>query len=219
MVLKGRWETGEKDEVIHFLLNQTPNHGRMFISLGEVRVNMGFAGGNLVSLEVNGRPVRRMYEVKGVLLRILERSAAEFLISDSTEVRDGNLNLPFTALMMEVMALRDHLRAHTVRADYRGEVLRLHGIPKGGDEEEFVRDLRLKYKNDIPVDRLYRDYSHVSPEYLNYLISRLEGGGYVSTVRTGEWGVPLHPVLLLVLVLLASAASGCASVFLIFKVL
>ncbi|GEM_PF-4429429 len=219
MVLKGRWETGERDEVIHFLLNQTPGHGKMSISLGELQVNMLLRGGSLVSLEVNGKPVRNLYEVKGVLLKILERSTADFLISNAPESRRGNLNLPFTALMMEVITLRDHIKAHAVRTEHRGEVLRLNGIPKGGDEEEFVRSLRLRYKNDIPMERLYRDYSHVSPDYLSYLISRLKDKGYISTVPLNGWGIPIHPVLLLLLVLLASAISGCVSVFLVFKAL
>lgn len=219
MVLKGRWETGERDEIIHFLLNQTPKDGRVSISLGELRVDMFLRGGNLVALNVNGRPIRKTYEVKGVLLHILERERANFVIADDPYPYEGNFNLPFPALMMEVIALRDHLKAQGVKPERDGGVLQIHGIPRGGDEEEFVRDLRLRYKNHVPTDRLYRDFAHLLPEYLDSMVSRLKAGGYVSTIRSGESRFPIHPLALFFLVIVASAVGGCATVFLIFRVM
>lgn len=221
MILKGRWEAKEKDEVVHFLLKQIPNRGKVKVATGALKVDMYFSGNALLRFEINGIPLRRMWEIKGTLLSLLDKSSAEFTISDHITDLKGYMKVPFPALMMEVMALKDAIVHYGSTMQRFSGVFRIHSVPKGGDEEEFARTLSLRYKNDVPLNRLYRDYFFVHPAYIGGLISRLIEGGYAA-VQGENRGEGISPAMLLILVLLTlvvSAISAAVSVFLIMRIL
>lgn len=217
VVLKGRWETKERDEIAHFLINHTPNGGSVSIASKRFRVGIRLQGGKIVDFTVNGKPITTLWEIKGTLLSLLEESKANFVIADGLPVTEGHLNvsLPFTAIMMEVLTLRDTLADG--KAERYSGILRLHCTPRGGDREEFVRSIRLRYKDRVPFERLYKDFYYVLPAYINRLISGLREEGCVS-LETAE-GTSLSPVLLFLLVLLVSALSGFVSFLLFLRIM
>ena len=218
MILKGRWETEEKDGIAHFLFNQIPPTGSVAITVQGLKMLMNFKGGKLVRFEVNGLPLKHLWEIKGALLLLLHSNRANFLISDSPPLSGDDFAIPFHTLVLEVMTLKDEITTETLNV-LRDAFVKLKGIPRGGDEEEFVRTLRLRYKRGATVNEILRDFPHVFPGYIAHLISRLLKGGYVELTNPAEGGLNLSPLWIFVLAFLVSALSGCLTVFTIIKAL
>ncbi|NPA80659.1 MAG: hypothetical protein GXO29_06400 [Thermotogae bacterium] len=208
MVLKGRWETKEKDDTISFLLNQAPEEGKIVIKTKGLNVSMGVEGGFLVSFKANGRRINDLWEIKGVLLRLLDNDSAEFVITDEAPQSDGKLKVPFMGLMMEVMALRDRLNEEK-ESPPKDAILRLKDVPKGGDLEAFFRRLRLRFKNDVRICDIRKAYYLVHPKYLDLLVGELVGRGHATLkLKDNSSALSLRTALLVAIAVAVAAAIG-----------
>ncbi len=232
MILKGEWKVAQRDEIAHLLLNMAGGNSKISILSGPLgkmgqKVEIVVHNDRLRSFSVNGRQVKSLWRVKGALLKVLESEKSRFHICPVDEKAVNGINLPFPALLMDVIATKDHIRPP--EKDLSEHVLRLRRVPEDDELRSFFLDLRKEFKNDVKIARILSTFKCSDRQYVMSLIDRLVSEGYAILLppRREESPPPakpksadsldLNPLIIGLISFMASAISGALVILLMYR--